>query len=44
MGVVGLMNTLKLEGAKYNIHTNSVAPTATTRMTEHLFPPEFAEA
>ena len=43
MGVVGLMNTLKLEGAKYNIHTNSVAPTATTRMTEHLFPPEFAE-
>jgi len=43
MGVVGLMNTLKLEGAKYNIHTNSVAPTATTRMTEHLLPPEFAE-
>lgn len=43
MGVVGLMNTLKLEGAKYNIHTNSVAPTATTRMTEHLFPAEFAE-
>ena len=43
MGVVGLMNTLKLEGVKYNIHTNSVAPTATTRMTEHLFPPEFAE-
>jgi hypothetical protein len=43
MGVVGLMNTLKLEGAKYNIHANSVAPTATTRMTEHLFPAEFAE-
>ena len=43
MGVVGLMNTLKLEGAKYNIHTNSIAPTATTRMTEHLFPAEFAE-
>ena len=43
MGVVGLMNTLKLEGAKYNIHTNSVAPTATTRMTEHLFPAEFKE-
>ena len=36
MGVVGLMNTLKLEGAKYNIHTNSVAPTATTRMTEPI--------
>ena len=43
MGVIGLMNTLKLEGAKYNIHTNSIAPTATTRMTEHLFPAEFAE-
>ena len=27
MGVVGLMNTLKLEGAKYNIHTNSVVQT-----------------
>ena len=43
MGVVGLMNTLKLEGAKYNVHTNSIAPTATTRMTEHLFPAEFGE-
>ena len=43
MGVVGLMNTLKLEGAKYNVHTNSIAPTATTRMTQHLFPAEFAE-
>ena len=43
MGVVGLMNTLKLEGAKYNIHANSVAPTATTRMTEALLPPEFQE-
>ena len=43
MGVIGLMNTLKLEGAKYNIHTNSIAPTAKTRMTEHLFPAEFTE-
>lgn len=43
MGVVGLMNTLKLEGAKYNVHTNSIAPTATTRMTEHLFPAEFGK-
>ena len=43
MGVIGLMNTLKLEGAKYNVHTNSIAPTATTRMTEHLFPAEFGE-
>ena len=43
MGVIGLMNTLKLEGAKYNVHTNSIDPTATTRMTEHLFPAEFGE-
>ena len=40
LGVVGFMNTLKLEGAKYNIHTNSLAPTAATRMTEELFPEE----
>lgn len=40
MGVVGLMNTLELEGAKYNIHVNALAPVAWTRMTEDLMPPE----
>jgi len=38
MAVVGLMNTLHLEGAKNNIHVNCLAPTAGTAMTEGLFP------
>ena len=37
-GVVGLMNTLHLEGAKNNIRVNCVAPTAATRMTEDIIP------
>ncbi len=37
-GVVGLMNTLHIEGAKYNIHVNCISPTAATRMTENLLP------
>jgi NAD(P)-dependent dehydrogenase (short-subunit alcohol dehydrogenase family) len=40
MAVIGLMNTLVLEGAKYNIRVNALAPTAATRMTEDLMPPE----
>ena len=40
MAVLGLMNTLVLEGAKYNIRVNALAPTAGTRMTEDLIPEE----
>ena len=42
MAVLGLMNTLVLEGAKNNIHINALAPTAGTRMTEDLMPEEIA--
>lgn len=39
-GVIGLMNTLCLEGAKYDIRVNALSPTAATRMTEGLMPEE----
>ena len=38
MALVGLMQTLSLEGAKHNIRVNCLAPTAATRMTENLMP------
>lgn len=38
LGLVGLMNTLKIEGQKNNIKTNAIAPVAATRMTENLMP------
>ena len=43
MGLIGLMNTLVLEGGKYNIHVNALSPTANTRMTEDLIPPPMLE-
>jgi NAD(P)-dependent dehydrogenase (short-subunit alcohol dehydrogenase family) len=43
LGLVGLMNTLALEGAKYNVRVNTVAPVAATRMTEDLLPPQMLE-
>lgn len=39
-GVIGLARTLHLEGAKYDIRVNAIAPTAATRMTEDIFPEE----
>jgi hypothetical protein len=38
-GLVGLSNVLAIEGAKYNIKSNAVAPTARTRMTEDVLGP-----
>jgi NAD(P)-dependent dehydrogenase (short-subunit alcohol dehydrogenase family) len=40
--MIGLMNVLHIEGAKYNIRVNTLAPTATTAMTEGLLPPDAA--
>ena len=44
LGLAGLTKTLALEGAKYDIRVNSLAPTAATRMTEDVLPPAIAAA
>ncbi|NDW07345.1 SDR family NAD(P)-dependent oxidoreductase [Jiella pacifica] len=44
MALVGLMNTLALEGAKYDIRVNCLAPTAGTRMLEGLIPDDWLAA
>jgi NAD(P)-dependent dehydrogenase (short-subunit alcohol dehydrogenase family) len=42
MGLIGLAKTLAVEGAKYNIKANAIAPVAATRMTEDVIPAEVA--
>ncbi len=44
MGIVGLTNVLKIEGAKYNINVNVILPSAGTRLTDDVLPPEMFEA
>ena len=42
-GLAGFARTLALEGARNNVRVNTIAPTAATRMTQELFPPELLE-
>jgi len=43
-GLVGLVNTLSLEGARSNIRANAIAPMAATRMTEDVAPQELLDS
>lgn len=43
MGLIGFMNSLRLECTKYNIHVNTVAPLAKSQMTENLLPPDILD-
>ncbi|KAL3285534.1 hypothetical protein HHI36_000065 [Cryptolaemus montrouzieri] len=44
MGLIGLANTIAIEGGRNNIHCNVIIPTAASRLTEDILPPDvFAE-
>lgn len=43
MGLVGLMNNICVEGARYNIKCNTIAPVAASRLTKDILPPDILE-
>jgi NAD(P)-dependent dehydrogenase (short-subunit alcohol dehydrogenase family) len=43
LGLAGFAKTLSLEGQRNNVRVNTIAPTAATRMTEDIFPPELLD-
>ncbi|KAI9495200.1 hypothetical protein BDB00DRAFT_760444 [Zychaea mexicana] len=44
LALASFSNSLAREGAKYNIHSNTIAPMAASRMTETVMPPEILQA